>query len=320
MKYLSLIKRTPALKTMQKDVLSGNISHCYLIISPDSGLIKTFFYASACLIMCGDGCCECALCIKVKNNNHADIRHILPENGKGIDVERTKEIIESMLLSPIEAQKKIYYFYNGEKLSQTVQNKLLKTLEEPPQGVIIFIGTASEDAIITTVKSRARKLYIDNLDPEDIYLELSKVYGESDKVYNAALMSGGNMERAERLILDEEYIENLSEARNALTNLKKSADIIKYLNNPAFSKERLPDTLDLMEILLRDALEYSINNNNKSGDSGIIIERYNTRALAIILDLVIKAKQKISSYCNNTNIIDNLLMNMLEVGYRCRKS
>lgn len=43
---------------------------------------------------------------------------------------------------------------DGDSLSEIVQNKLLKTLEEPRGSVIILLGTSNRDCLLSTVRSR----------------------------------------------------------------------------------------------------------------------------------------------------------------------
>ena len=43
---------------------------------------------------------------------------------------------------------------DAELMNETVQNKLLKTLEEPPENVLIFLVTSRSDELLRTVRSR----------------------------------------------------------------------------------------------------------------------------------------------------------------------
>jgi DNA polymerase III delta prime subunit len=43
---------------------------------------------------------------------------------------------------------------DADSLSETVQNKLLKTLEEPRSDVILLLGTSNPDHLLSTVRSR----------------------------------------------------------------------------------------------------------------------------------------------------------------------
>ena len=47
---------------------------------------------------------------------------------------------------------------DADRLSETVQNKLLKTLEEPRDGVLLFLGSANPDHLLDTVRSRCSSI------------------------------------------------------------------------------------------------------------------------------------------------------------------
>lgn len=53
---------------------------------------------------------------------------------------------------------------DADSLSETVQNKLLKTLEEPRPDVILLLGTSNPDHLLSTVRSRCSTI---RPDPED---------------------------------------------------------------------------------------------------------------------------------------------------------
>lgn len=57
---------------------------------------------------------------------------------------------------------------DAEALSETVQNKLLKTLEEPEPGVVIIISTTNSDNLLSTVKSRCNLIRISDFDDVDL--------------------------------------------------------------------------------------------------------------------------------------------------------
>ncbi len=46
------------------------------------------------------------------------------------------------------------------------QNCLLKTLEEPPEYVVIILIVSNENKLLTTIKSRCTKIYFESLSNE----------------------------------------------------------------------------------------------------------------------------------------------------------
>jgi DNA polymerase III subunit delta' len=91
-----------------------------------------------------------------------------------------KEVVEAHLLRPATLAPLIR---NGSKVTKVfivdeadlldrsptnapVQNSLLKTLEEPPEGTVIILVTASEEMLLPTIRSRCQRVAFTPLSPE----------------------------------------------------------------------------------------------------------------------------------------------------------
>ena len=58
-------------------------------------------------------------------------------------------------LRPVEGTKKLFVLDAFQTVTPLVQNKLLKLLEEPPEGVFFLAGATAEHTVLPTVLSRA---------------------------------------------------------------------------------------------------------------------------------------------------------------------
>ena len=74
--------------------------------------------------------------------------------------EDAENIREETLLSPIEGERKLFVLGDFAEANTQTQNKLLKLLEEPPQGVIFLLGATTVFPVLPTVLSRTKKLEI----------------------------------------------------------------------------------------------------------------------------------------------------------------
>ncbi len=93
--------------------------------------------------------------------NHPDLLWIAGEESIGI--EQAKKIQGFLSLKPYSARIKIVVIEEAEKLTSDAQNSLLKTLEEPPDNSLIFMGIKEESNLLPTILSR---LMIENLDKD----------------------------------------------------------------------------------------------------------------------------------------------------------
>ena len=149
---LPLLSKTNAYKSIEGDINSGRLSHAYLIVSANGDDLKEFLKLFAKLIVARGN--ERALKL-IDNGTHPDVLNF-PTVGDAILKEDVARIIDESFLKPIEGDIKLFLLNNGESMNASSQNKLLKTLEEPPKGVHILIGATSEYPILTTVKSRVK--------------------------------------------------------------------------------------------------------------------------------------------------------------------
>ncbi|TVQ61092.1 MAG: AAA family ATPase [Phycisphaerales bacterium] len=59
---------------------------------------------------------------------------------------------------------KVFIIDEAELLAGAAQNAILKTLEEPPEGTVVILLTASEDRLLPTIRSRCQRVRFGTLD------------------------------------------------------------------------------------------------------------------------------------------------------------
>lgn len=121
--------------------------------------VKELCRAAMCLNITKDSpfpCGKCNACVKIKSGIHPDITTLLPPEGKKtvtIDSVR-KQIIATLCEAPNEAGNKVYILPEADTLSVTVQNALLKTIEEPPEYALFILTANQRETLLTTIISR----------------------------------------------------------------------------------------------------------------------------------------------------------------------
>lgn len=83
-----------------------------------------------------DACLNCSECRKAIHNNHPDVYHVFPTKDK-IKVDDIEQMLDTVSIKPLSGHK-IYFIHRADQMNAQAQNKLLKTLEEPPKDVTIF--------------------------------------------------------------------------------------------------------------------------------------------------------------------------------------
>ena len=144
-----IIKSTNAYKIISGDKKRNTLSHAYLIICSDGESIRDYLKIFAKLISCDeDGCDKCRTCRLINDENYADCT-VYPQEGAKILTADVDDLISKTYIKPIENQKRLFVLSNVENMNTSAQNKILKTLEEPPENVCILMGATGDYTLLT---------------------------------------------------------------------------------------------------------------------------------------------------------------------------
>lgn len=181
-----LLTETTAYKIFESDKESGRLSHAYLLHFADVKNLKAALKIFACAFF---GAKEGAVIYnRIQTESFADFA-LYPEDGKKLTADAVAEIIENSSLRPVEGDKKLFVICGFEQASALLQNKLLKTLEEPLEGVHFLLGAASIAPVLDTVRSRVKILEIPPFSEAEIYNALER---RGHREINAAAARAAN--------------------------------------------------------------------------------------------------------------------------------
>jgi len=121
-------------------------------------------------------CGKCEACISYDSNNNPDVT-IIDEIEKSIKTQSIKQMVKGVYEKPIKSSKKVYIINDSEKMTKEAQNSLLKTLEEPPEYVVIILITENENLLLNTIKSRCTKIKFNSLKDVEVEKVLKEKLG-----------------------------------------------------------------------------------------------------------------------------------------------
>ena len=84
-----------------------------------------------------------------------------------ISVYEAKRLIEKLALRSFEGEYKTVIIFLAEKMNQEAANKLLKLLEEPPQGTLFLLITQAPEKILPTIISRCQLIQVPPISKEE---------------------------------------------------------------------------------------------------------------------------------------------------------
>ena len=94
-----------------------------------------------------------------KDVGHPDFFEIIPD-GKNYTKEQITDFLQEVALAPYQAAHKVYLFHRADQMLPVHANALLKTFEEKPTHAVILLVTDNIKAIIETILSRSKKIFV----------------------------------------------------------------------------------------------------------------------------------------------------------------
>ena len=285
-----------------KNILSNNINtknilHSYLFIGEEGigkkMLAKEFAKAILCTSENNKPCNICKSCVEFNTNNNANF-NLINEEGSAIKIEQIRNVQIKIAEKPINSNYKVYLINDAELMTQEAQNCLLKTLEEPPEYIVIILITSNENKVLNTIKSRCMKLYFNNLDKNSVKKVLTEKF-EMEDINDSFLDAvGGSIKKA--LLIKEKSSEY--EQITKLFDIIDKENLVNFINSASIiyeNKDDIYNILDYINILLDIKIRSNSSNSFKFANCIFTVE---------------EVKKRLRANSNYDMSIDYLLMNM----------
>ena len=252
-------------------ITENKVSHAYLLsgeaMMGKEALARAFAQTLCCEVLRETGygnapvpCGKCASCIKIENDAHPDVRTVRHEKPASIRVDEIEEqLVNDAYLTPYAADRKIYIVPDAQMMTVDAQNKLLKTLEEPPSYVTVFLLATSAQSLLPTIRSRTIPLAmrpVPNAEIRNHLLQTEEV-GEY-RIDLAVHIARGNPGKAQMLAADARFEQRNRDLLYMMENLEQMAlceisDRLHMLFQEAEEEASVQaECLDTVRVLLRD--------------------------------------------------------------------
>ena len=121
-------------------------------------------------------CRACRACRLVDGGGHPDLHRLGPVGpgrqvvigGPDAKYRGVKDMIGELFLMPVEGGARVAIIEGADRMNEDAQSALLKTLEEPPDGVTIVLCADQEARLLPTVRSRCFRVRLGLVSPRDI--------------------------------------------------------------------------------------------------------------------------------------------------------
>jgi DNA polymerase-3 subunit delta' len=319
------LKQLNTLNLFLKNVFLKNKSHAYLLVSEDVFELELAAKLFALQFVCENKhntlpCFSCSACQKVLNNTAVDC-FTYPKKTS-IVVEEVKEIIALAQVKPFDFNKKIFVLNNIHEATLSAQNKLLKTLEEPPHDVVFILTAPSEKTVLPTIASRVTTIPLVRSKKDELEHILNQLQVDPIKKNITLDVAQGYIGKALNTVQNEVYFNVYHFCLNLVTNMNHSKKVLEFASVMEKNKKFISLYLEVLAMFYRDMLVLKENVQNalinKNATTTLLqaSQNYSHLALLKILEKIEKAQTMITFNTNVTAIIDTLLLGILEVKYK----
>ncbi len=301
MSFEEIVGNDKIKQELGENVENGTVSHSYLFVGQEGIGKKLFANEFAKMILClgnKKACDRCDSCIKFNSDNNPDFVMIEPD-GNSIKISQIREMQDNVFKKPIVSNKKVFIIDNSDKMTEEAQNSLLKTLEEPPEYVIIILISSNENKLLNTIKSRCLKISFNSIPTKDIVDYIAKKEIMTNPSDSLLAMCNGSIGKLIKINQNLEEYSEIEKNTHALINGEIS-NVVKMINNFDIlykSKDIVLNLLDYMIVIIYEHI-------NKDKD-------YRRKFLNLI-SIIEKSKLKLMSNANYDMCIDDLLLKIWE--------
>ncbi len=317
---IKLLSTTNAYKVIRGDKAQNSLSHAYLVDTEDKDSLRDFLKCLAKLILCDseDFCDSCRVCRLIDRETHPDVT-IYPNVGEKLKAQHADEITANCLIKPLELQKRVFIISGFEGLEKS-QNKLLKTLEEPPKNVILLLGTSNLSGILPTVKSRTKKIDIPSFSNEKLLEYFKDKLLDEEKLNSSVLTANGILSLVVKNYESGDFQDIKEKVVKTLLKLNSSKDAISAFDiiNGLDAKK----TISTIKLVFGELLKYKSGRISRLIDKNTmetLDERFKTGAVIEIIEGLSEIERSLHFNANQTMVFDKALFLILEAKHRWLK-
>jgi len=271
------------------------------MVGPDGIGKRTFARLIAKTMLCTGSepsafapCCRCETCAQIDASTHPDLIEIARRPDKtGLIMEqlvgegerRMREgLCYELRMKPYSGRRKIAIVDDADTLAEEGANSLLKTLEEPPPGSLIFLISTSIQRQLPTIRSRCQMARFQPLGVDDLsQLILRHGLAETQaSAMNLASQAGGSMSTVANWTNEElkafrgELFYHLLQRPLDFTKLAKAVqgNMESVGTDSQPRRERLKVIFDFALQFYRSGMEARVNTDSGSSEGSKALEAY----------------------------------------------
>lgn len=234
-----------AVALLRSHVATGSLRQAYLFSGPGGVGRRTLALRFAQAVNClnppqaGEYCGVCRACKLLAEMRHPDLEIVAAEQREGVlRVEQIRQLQHHLSLAPYEGRYRIALLLRFEEANLNAQNALLKTLEEPPPKVLIFITAEDSESLLPTIVSRCEIIRLRPMETQALAQTLiEEQAAEASLAAQIARLAAGRPGMAIHLLHHPQERQKLYQTITDHLHLLSSSPLDRFALAERFSRE-----------------------------------------------------------------------------------
>ena len=308
---------------LRESIIKQSISHSY-ILAGDNGIGKSKIareFAMELICEKHTGCGECPACRQFLADAYPDFFYMDADGKESIGIDRIREnIVNDVSIRPYHGKVKIYIIDEADKMTVGAQNALLKTIEEPPEYVVILLLVRNMSLLLETIRSRCIKLLLSAVSNDRIKSWLVEKGTSEDVATVVASYSNGAPGIAKVMAESEDFAGMYNQNVEFLKKISEASinDILLFIEELKKRTGGFKDFINFLRLWYRDICILKLTKKTDNlvfiREEGIILRlsrEYTLKKFNSIIDLIDETETRL-----NSNVSGDTVMELLFIGLR----
>jgi DNA polymerase-3 subunit delta' len=317
-----------AVNLLRAHAAGDRLRHAYLFVGPQGVGRRTLALRFAQALNCsqppeaGEFCDECRDCRQIWSMTYPDLSPLEPEEGhKDILIDQVRALQHTLALASYSASYRVALLPDFQRATTQAANALLKTLEEPPDRVILLLTADALESLLPTIVSRCEvvRLRPSSLESTQAFLESEKGL-TPEKAKLVAHLSNGRIGAAIRMAEDPTELDRRGEHLDTFLKLLSANRVERFKLASSLSRpydqarQKVGEVLPIWLSFWRDVFVrasgaglplVNIDQGVQVDTAAAQLNAESARALVIAHE---KAFQQMDAYANVQLLVENLML------------